>query len=364
MLTADFSTTTAVTRVASQISIMEAMESYFECIPIFVGCGIPEITLEGTPEHWQKVLDKTRALARYDLKWWTDELEPLLEEFVRASQGKVDRTFWQAMFKYHTQERYGAPNIIDGWIIKFFPYDKDGKRNNLKELVGHNSLPEEIVKVDLKHIELDPRSGKSVETPLELWAGFIGLEQNGGNFALTPKIGWMIRKKDVDDLVLRQSLEANESGIRIRVGEIPRAILNLEKIEGVMIQFTNRIIVPDELAKVKIMDLASTAESTATRSNGSNDCSPIPGYKSMDRSFRTKKRRRDHLQQIVVDSQDTDDRQSVAQGEDDVFDTGVGVYQVVETLDVAGMRIVRRNLFEDFAVPQDVISQNAGAAFH
>ncbi len=24
------------------------------------------------------------------------------------------------MFKYHSQEKYGAPNMIDGWIVKFF----------------------------------------------------------------------------------------------------------------------------------------------------------------------------------------------------------------------------------------------------
>jgi hypothetical protein len=258
-LTADFSTTTPVTRIASQITIMEAMESYFEFVHIFVGCGIPEITLTGTPDDWQKVREKARQLARYDLAWWTDELDPLLEEFVRASQGEVDRNFWQAMFKYHTLKKYGAPEIIDGWIVKFFPYDKNGRRNSLTELVGTSSLPEEIVKVDLRHIEHDPVTGRSTETPLELWAGFVGLEQNPENFALTPTVGWMIRRKDADALGMRQSFESmSETGIHIRVERIPTAILQLEKIKWLTVEFTDRIVIPDELADVKIEELRLT----------------------------------------------------------------------------------------------------------
>jgi|GEM_PF-3230658 hypothetical protein len=51
------------------------------------------------------------------------------------------------MYKYHSQKQYGAPKIIDGWMVKFFPYDKEGKRNDLKKLEGGGNLPEEIVKL-------------------------------------------------------------------------------------------------------------------------------------------------------------------------------------------------------------------------
>ena len=112
-LTSDFSTTTQIEKVASEITIMEAMEPYFEFVVMYIVCGIPEITLQGTTEDWQKILDKTKKLGDYDLKWWTNELEPILEEFVNASKGKVDKIFWRNMFKYHSQKKYGAPNIID-----------------------------------------------------------------------------------------------------------------------------------------------------------------------------------------------------------------------------------------------------------
>jgi hypothetical protein len=252
LLSSDFSTTTSVEKVASEITIMEAMKPYFEFIVLTPICGIPEITLQGTPDDWQKILDKTKQLEKYDLDWWTKELEPILEEFVKASKGEINKEFWINMFKYHSIEKYGASKSIDGWIVKFFPYNKHGKRNNLKELEDRNEhLPEEIVKVDLKHIDL----GTKIITQLELWAGFIGLEENQENFALTPKIGWMIRKKDIDTTDLKQKLEAKNNsgwGISIRVNKFPTALLSLEKIKNIEIEFLDEIIIPDEFANIKV----------------------------------------------------------------------------------------------------------------
>lgn len=257
VLSSDFSTTTPVEKVASEITIMEAMEPYFEFIVMRVICGIPEITLKGTTEDWQKVYDKTKKLGKYDLKWWTDELEPILSEFIKTSKGEIDTEFWMNMFKYHSQKQYGAPKIIDGWIVKFFPYDKDGKRNNLKQLEGGGNLPEEIVKVDLKYIE---SVGDSTQiTPLELWAGFIGLEQNSDDFTLTPKIAWMIRKKDTDNFGLKHQFkkQANNNSwpVSIRVQEIPNAIFELKEIKNLQISFTDNILIPDKLKEIKIEKL-------------------------------------------------------------------------------------------------------------
>lgn len=253
LLSANFSTTTPTTRIASEITIMEAMEPYFEFIVIYVVCGIPEITLQGTTADWQKVLDKTKQLAKYDLKWWTSELEPLLKQFVEASKGKINKTFWQNMFKYHSQKKYGAPNMIDGWIVKFFPYDKNGRRNNLNELEGGKNLPEEIVKVDLKYIDENQE-----ETILELWAGFVGLEQNKENYALTPKIGWMIRKKDVENVGLKRKFESDNKSwgsIAIRVKEIPAAIFELKEIKNLEIAFIDEINIPEKLSGILIETL-------------------------------------------------------------------------------------------------------------
>lgn len=259
LLTCNFSTTTPLEKVASEITIMEAVKPYFEFIVIRIVCGIPKITLEGTPEDWEKVLCKAKELKGYELEWWISELEPLLEEFVKASKGKVDKAFWRNMFKYHSQKRYGAPNIIDGWIVKFFPYDKEGKRNNLKQLEGTNCLPDEIVKVDVKYQEVYNNTVNNV--PLELWAGFIGLKQNNKTFALRPQIGWMVRKKDVKNEGLKDKLIADAqknswgNGINIRVKEFPAILLELKEISRLDIKFIDKIDIPDEISKIKIENL-------------------------------------------------------------------------------------------------------------
>lgn len=60
-LTCNFSTTTSLEKTVSEITIMETVKSYFEFITIMIVCGIPEITLEGTPQDWEKVLNLNSA---------------------------------------------------------------------------------------------------------------------------------------------------------------------------------------------------------------------------------------------------------------------------------------------------------------
>ena len=62
-------------------------------------CGIPEITLKGTVEDWKLLHEKALSLGRYDLEWWTEELRPVLDQFVAAALGEVDRQFWSSIYK-------------------------------------------------------------------------------------------------------------------------------------------------------------------------------------------------------------------------------------------------------------------------
>lgn len=259
-LSCNFSTTTSIEKLASEATIMEAMKPYFEFVVLRVVCGIPEITLEGTTEDWEKVLTKAQALKEYELDWWITELEPILKEFIKTSKGQVDKAFWQNMFKAHSQEQYGARDRIDGWFVRFFPYDKEGKRNDLKELMKWDNLPNEIVKVDFKFVTT--YNDTTIVTPLELWAGFIGLQQNPETFALRPQIGWMIREKDMqaqerllDKLKEDSGKDSFFDGLILKVEKFPTELLSLESIKKIEISFTKDIKIPDEFAKVKVEKL-------------------------------------------------------------------------------------------------------------
>ena len=87
-----FSTTGVNEHIVSEIVLMETCKSYFNYIVMYLSCGIPSITLTGTPEDWQSILDRTRKLRAYGIDWWVDDLEPILEEFVKASNGNPIRS--------------------------------------------------------------------------------------------------------------------------------------------------------------------------------------------------------------------------------------------------------------------------------
>jgi hypothetical protein len=77
------------------------------------------------------------------------------------------------------------------------------------------------------------------------------LEQNKTNFALTPKIAWMIRIKDTLQYDLKSGLKENaRQGFRVK--KIPPAIFELNEVEVLNITFIDEIIIPYELSNVKI----------------------------------------------------------------------------------------------------------------
>ncbi|WP_245729120.1 DUF4419 domain-containing protein [Niabella drilacis] len=262
-LTADFSTTSTTTRLVSQMTIMDAMKSYFEYIVFMIGCGIPRVTLEGTTADWKAIYKKANSLKKYDLDWWLKELDPILTQFVAASKGNADKDFWRNLFKVHKAGKPYQSNKIDGWFVKFFPYTRDGKRNDLQSLTGSSNLPDEIVKVPLRHVFQHP-DGTTTQTPLELWAGFMGLQQNSRHFTLKPEIGWMIKTKTGAEHEIQSDLERQLSGpqrsemfpMEIRVTTIPDVILNLKKINNLAITFTDSIRVPDAMGSIAIERLA------------------------------------------------------------------------------------------------------------
>ena len=192
-ITSEFSTTGSVERIASQITLMETVKSYFQFIIRRMVCGIPTITIIGTSEDWQQVLDKTLHLKSYGLGRWINSIKPILTEFINAAQGHPNQRFWQSIVKKRKADelRYGGgcsphKTKLDGWLLKLFP-DKDGKTDKYMTYKGH--LQSEFVRVGFKYRIYDALGNLVSETPMELCAGFVGAEVNSNTRMLTPKIG-------------------------------------------------------------------------------------------------------------------------------------------------------------------------------
>ena len=199
-LVADFTTTGIDERIASEVTLMDVTKPYFEYLAIYAVCGIPSITLTGTPEDWKKVLAKTRALGHIGLEWWTAELEPVLQEFVKASEGNPDYWFWKDIVKKSRPRtiqgptcgrRYRPLTKFDGWFLKFFPFDEKG-RTPKRVTITHTMLPETVA-VPFVYQVVNPEGRVLNQTPLELVAGIVGVQQDPETLLMTPKIGWFVR---------------------------------------------------------------------------------------------------------------------------------------------------------------------------
>lgn len=249
VLRADFSTTGSAERVASNITIMDAMKPYFEYIVLTCVCGIPKVTLEGTEEDWEQILAKLEHLKKYQLEWWVAQLKPIIEELKLTSKGEVNNEFWMNMFKVHTLEEYGNPEFIDGWITTFYPYDRKGNLNNFNKekhlsVNAINELPKEIVCVDFIY-QVQDNSGKIIsETPMEYRAGFFGLKQYKEDFALRPEIGWAVSYKAGAIVQETEDEYMERSRTYYNLDVFPQDLFTKRKWNQIILNFKNEIDVP------------------------------------------------------------------------------------------------------------------------
>ena len=265
LMTANFSTTGITERIASQVSLMDVVKKYFIYTRISASCGIPSITLKGSPEDWQKVLDKVCSLKKYNLEKWASDLEDILKEFVKASKGNHNTSFWQSIVKKRRIDQIKAGNwcltdpkkitYLDGWFLKFFP---NALGETPDSVVWNHDMPQEMVRVSFRQVLTDPDSGVPLDTiPMQLWAGFVGVEEDAKTHALSPKIGWLARIADEEsDEVARLKEEDKHMELYIHIGkdqEVPHALSKMDHIRSLRLEFGNNpVVIPEWLDKIPI----------------------------------------------------------------------------------------------------------------
>ena len=264
LMTADFTTTGITERIASQVSLMDVVKKYFIYTNIAAGCGIPSITLEGTPNDWQKVLDKVRCLKKYHLEKWASDLEVILKEFVNASKGSRNPSFWQNIVKKRRVDQLKSnkgclPSInstyLDGWFLKFFPNELGETKDSVMWDVD---MPQEMVRVGFRHVLLDPDTGEPLATiPMQLWAGFVGIEEDAKTRALTPKIGWLARIADEESDEAARLKEQNKyKQLYFSIGkdqEVPHVLSKMDHIRSLRIDFgDNPVVIPEWMDNILI----------------------------------------------------------------------------------------------------------------
>ncbi|GAQ79529.1 hypothetical protein KFL_000320280 [Klebsormidium nitens] len=193
LLQNDFSTTDLTSKCASQIVLMDIMKHYFE-YGFHLSCGIPSVTLHGTSDDWERLLEKARALDALDigLDWWLETLVPVLEKLLETYKGHVDEDWWsRVMNKY---ERYGSgggpgTTIYSGWICAFFPYKilGDVVRRNGNE-IKDEEVPKGLSECPFKIND----NGRELDNVLVAGSCAVCVTEDG--LGVQPCIGWLVKK--------------------------------------------------------------------------------------------------------------------------------------------------------------------------
>ncbi|MHB2017538.1 MAG: DUF4419 domain-containing protein [Candidatus Xenobia bacterium] len=221
IIVANFSTTGPVERAAYEVALMDAFQACFHYEGMCM-CGIPQITLEGTTADWHDLRQRIEMFTHYGLGWWVMTLRPILDQFVLASQGYVNRDFWHDLYQHHNPDNsYGGPyDRMTGWIAALLPYMRQGanplitgepieraasfgyrrpepEQNPVPprypSLGLHYECPVRLrdFGLALSNVPVDWKMGER-KTVMRFISGLMAIEQDPTTFALRPRIGWAV----------------------------------------------------------------------------------------------------------------------------------------------------------------------------
>jgi len=205
LVVADFSTTGPLERAATEVLLMDTFQGYFE-YELMCGCGIPQITLRGTPDDWRSVRRRAQHLSEYGLEDWIGALLPVLDRIVATAEGADDTPFWRSFFHYRSGSMGAA---LTGWINVLFPYlvDWHSKRpvpnphmaawqanfarlpRDWRDTPGPSlrALPGSLASAPVTAIDMRTKE----RHPLRFVAGLFGvIEEADGTLA--PEFGWAV----------------------------------------------------------------------------------------------------------------------------------------------------------------------------
>ena len=223
-----FSTTSEVDLVASAMTIMEAVKSYFNYRVLTV-CGFPYIILEGTHNDWLLLKNSTsKLLAKLGTfgEEWGLSLLPLLDRMMEPFVDQIDTQFWNSMLKRGARFNCRPDNYISGWINILFPFiiDSELTRNSFTVPYQPTNDYANPNFVDSKHYS-DDRSNVyegyytgqdenlfpiglssapvewcyfSTLYNLQFKSGFLGVSQEEDGL-IAPQVGWYVLREITED---------------------------------------------------------------------------------------------------------------------------------------------------------------------
>lgn len=224
----DFSTTTPLDRLASDVVFLGAFRRYYDYLLIGI-CGIPHIDLLGTVEDWQKIRDRIEVLAEYEAEPWVASLRPLADEWVTTATGCPDIAFWQAIYK--PQQAY-EEDVATGWITQLYPYlERETANPSIGTGGPHTGYAYEP-------LQLSKLPGGVVSAPVrtdlggsyDFFGGLIGVTQDAEG-VLQPVSSWAVIERPYARVLDRLEKEHElRPAAKVDVNQplaVPKALLEL-----------------------------------------------------------------------------------------------------------------------------------------
>ncbi|XP_066927546.1 uncharacterized protein [Clytia hemisphaerica] len=191
LMTASFSTSTQITKIASQINIMSSLQEYFEYTMV-TRCGIKGVEMLGTLEDWKSLITKIDQLAELlkpledvlKLSYWFKIVREVYVNLLATFEGNLDIGWWSRIIS--TDNHGSGACKYMGWIFQFLQ-DERGFDNLSKMQSSITSVPMKIT--------YDPRA-KGEQSALV--AGPVGFTIEEGNKdsknvpTIRPYIGWAL----------------------------------------------------------------------------------------------------------------------------------------------------------------------------
>jgi hypothetical protein len=198
MIQSPMTTSTPTTIASFNVALMDAMQSYFS-YGFTTCCGIPNITLKGTPEDWSSLIKLAEHISQYDLDWWTTKhLIPILKKILQTVENPETRDvkFWSNLINEGGGS--GGP-YYSGWICKLFPYLQDERQGPQRNIFNYSKnfgggitlseIPSGISNAPVTWEYL------GVEHNMVFTSGFYGYLYDPTSHTLSPEISWIVYEK-------------------------------------------------------------------------------------------------------------------------------------------------------------------------
>ena len=220
-----FTTTSAAATIAARTALASPYEDNLK-YDTKTYCGIPKITLLGTAQDWEQLLQKTESLlSRCNLNWWLCALRTTLAEFVKAARGQEDVSFWRNIYRFRPDEPQAGSGCWEasGWIMTFYPYITQGTKGRYHQNDNLFKVCNESFQWSVAPVNKADQCPKIPELPsintqdfpsgltrvqvtcqssgerLLVVAGFVGKCSQNDTKAVAPVLGWFVANDSKGD---------------------------------------------------------------------------------------------------------------------------------------------------------------------